>query len=71
MCGRSTMKETFQDPNVKAALPPYHYNARRNRLPVHFKGEAEPYKRFCQARLPPLHLSLLVAGAGFVMDGLV
>ena len=47
---RSTAKESFKDPNLKASLTPYHPNAMRSRLPVHFKGEAKPFRRFCQQR---------------------
>ena len=47
---RSTTKESFKDPNLKAALTPYHPNAQRSRLPVNFKGEAKPFRRFCQVR---------------------
>ena len=47
---KSTTKESFKDPNVKQQLSKYDHNALRNRLPVVFKGEAEPYKRFCQPR---------------------
>ena len=46
----STMKTSFKDPNLKAALTPYHPNAQRSRLPVNFKGEAKPFRRFCQVR---------------------
>ena len=46
----STAKDSFKDPNMKAALTPYHPNAIRNRLPVHFHGEAKPHRRFCQQR---------------------
>ena len=46
----STTKESFKDPNLKAALTPYHPNAQRSRLPVSFKNEAKPFKRFCQVR---------------------
>ena len=44
------MKESFKDPNLKAALTPYHPNAIRNRLPVEFKDSAVPGKRFCYPR---------------------
>ena len=47
---KSTMKESFKDPNVKAALTKYHPNALRNRLPVEFKGAAIPGVRFCHPR---------------------
>merc|ERR1712054_554681 len=46
----STMKDSFKDPNLKAALTPYHPNAQRSRLPVHFRDEAKPCVRFCQPR---------------------
>ena len=46
----STMKESFKDPNVKAALTLYHPNAIRNRLPVEFKNSAIPHVRFCHPR---------------------
>jgi len=46
----STMKDSFKDPNQKAALPPYHPNALRNRLPVEFKDSAIPNVRFCHPR---------------------
>ena len=46
----STMKASFKDPNVKAALTPYHPNAIRNRLPVEFKDAAIPAVRFCHPR---------------------
>ena len=46
----STMKESYKDPNLKAALSAYDHNAQRNRLPVHFKNEAKSYRRFCQER---------------------
>lgn len=46
----STNKADFKDPNLKAALTPYHWNAPRSRLPVHFKGEAAPFRRFCKPR---------------------
>ena len=35
---------------MKMAHTPYHPHAPRNRLPEHFKGEARPMVRFCQAR---------------------
>ncbi len=44
------MKDSFKDPNLKAALTPYHANAQRSRLPVTFKNEAKPFRRFCQVR---------------------
>mmetsp|Transcript_551 Transcript_551/g.1122 ORF Transcript_551/g.1122 Transcript_551/m.1122 type:complete len:161 (+) Transcript_551:25-507(+) len=47
---QSTMKESFRDPNLKATLTPYHPNAPRSRLPVHFTDEAKPYRRFCKPR---------------------
>ena len=46
----STMKDSFKDPNLKAALTPYHPSAQRSRLPVTFANEAKPFKRFCQVR---------------------
>ena len=47
---RSTCKESYKDPNMKAQLTKYHPNARRSRLPEHFANEAKPYVRFCQVR---------------------
>ena len=44
------MKESFKDPNRKAALIAYHPNAIRNRLPVEFKDSAKPYVRMCYPR---------------------
>ena len=49
----STMKESFKDPNQKAALTPYHPHAIRNRLPVVFKDAAIPGVRFCYPRNVP------------------
>ena len=46
----STNKDSYRDPNLKAALVPYHPNAPRSRLPVHFKDEAKPFRRFCKPR---------------------
>ena len=46
----STTKDSFKDPNCKAALTPYHPNAIRNRLPVEFKDSAIPGIRFCYPR---------------------
>lgn len=46
----STMKASYKDPNVKAALTKYHPNAIRNRLPVVFDNAAIPGKRFCYPR---------------------
>ena len=46
----STSKMSFKDPNMKAALTPYHPNAIRNRLPVEFKDAAIPATRFCHPR---------------------
>ena len=46
----STSKESFKDPNQKMQLTPYHPNAQRSRLPIKFKDEAKPHKRFCQVR---------------------
>merc|ERR1712224_575976 len=46
----STMKTSYGDPNKKAELTPYHWNAIRNRLPVTFDGAAIPGKRFCYPR---------------------
>ena len=46
----STMKTSYGDPNKKAELTPYHWNAIRNRLPVKFDGAAIPGKRFCAPR---------------------
>ena len=45
---RSTNKDSYRDPNLKAALVPYHPNAPRSRLPVHFQDEAKPFRRFCK-----------------------
>ena len=47
---RSTNKDSYRDPNLKAALVPYHPNAPRSRLPVHFQDEAKPFRRFCKPR---------------------
>mmetsp|Transcript_8414 Transcript_8414/g.18763 ORF Transcript_8414/g.18763 Transcript_8414/m.18763 type:complete len:148 (-) Transcript_8414:154-597(-) len=47
---QSTMKDSFKDPNLKQALTAYHPNAQRSRMPVQFKNEAKPFKRFCQVR---------------------
>jgi len=46
----STAKDSFKDPNRKAALTAYHPNAIRNRLPVEFKDSAIPTVRFCYPR---------------------
>jgi hypothetical protein len=46
----STNKDSYRDPNLKAALVPYHPNAPRSRLPVHFQDEAKPFRRFCKPR---------------------
>jgi len=64
----STTKDSFKDPNVKAALTPYHPNAQRSRLPVSFKNEAKPFKRFCQVRNQHTYdfFDKGAGGAGFV-----
>lgn len=47
---RSTMGESFKDPNMKQALTPYHPLAIRNRLPVVFDNAPIPRARFCFPR---------------------
>lgn len=45
------MKTSFKNPNAKAQLTPYHWNALRNRLPVDLGPEAAiPFVRFCKQR---------------------
>ena len=51
----STNKDSYRDPNLKAALTAYHPNAIRNRLPVEFKDAAIPGKRFCYPRNQHTH----------------
>eukprot|EP00965_Chrysotila_dentata_P168808 5574218-Pleurochrysis_carterae.AAC.4 len=46
----SISKLSYKDPNVKQALTAYHPNAPRSRLPLQFKGEAQPFRRFCAPR---------------------
>ena len=50
VCVHSTQKDSFKDPNMRQQLLPYHPNALRSRVPVHFKNEAKPFQRFCQVR---------------------
>ena len=59
------MKDSYKDPNVKAALTPYHPNAQRSRLPVHFRNEAKPYVRFCQQRNQQTYVQQSRTEAGF------
>ena len=44
------MKESFKNPNLTAALTPYHPNALRNRNKVEFKDAALPGVRMCYPR---------------------
>ena len=47
---QSTMMASYKDPNLKAQLTPYHPLAPRNRMPVKFKNEPTPGKRFTKDR---------------------